>query len=247
MISYKFQPDKNHFNLSFYSLYCIMNIWKKNCLLLNMSIAFLFLSMFASPCFSQNSEIGYVTKTEAKPFLQIDTIHNGLVVPKIKRTSLGLYVTAKEAFQMWEQSPAQVKVLDVRTLEEYIFIGHAEMAINAELFSQTHDWNEEKARYSLIPNPDFLDQVRDWAELQDVILVMCRSGGRSAMAVNLLASYGFIKVYNIINGMEGDTVSDPKSIYKGKRMKNGWKNSGLPWTYDLNNNQVLIKKNHTDH
>ena len=33
--------------------------------------------------------------------------------------------------------------------------------------------------------------------------------------------------------MEGDTVNDPESAYHGKRMKNGWKNAGLPWTYDL--------------
>ena len=27
-------------------------------------------------------------------------------------------------------------------------------------------------------------------------------------------------------------VDDPDSAYHGKRMKNGWKNSGVPWTYD---------------
>ena len=62
---------------------------------------------------------------------------------------------------------------------------------------------------------------------------MCRSGGRSALAVNQLAKAGFVNVYNIIDGMEGDNVDDPGSVYHGKRMRNGWKNSGLPWTYDL--------------
>jgi rhodanese-related sulfurtransferase len=63
---------------------------------------------------------------------------------------------------------------------------------------------------------------------------MCRSGGRSTRAVNVLANVGFVNVYNIIDGMEGDKVDDPGSVYRGKRMKNGWKNSGSPWTYDVN-------------
>ena len=61
---------------------------------------------------------------------------------------------------------------------------------------------------------------------------MCRSGGRSALAVNALAQAGFTNVYNVIDGFEGDKVDDPTSYYDGKRMKNGWKNSGSPWTYD---------------
>jgi rhodanese-related sulfurtransferase len=63
---------------------------------------------------------------------------------------------------------------------------------------------------------------------------MCRSGDRSAMAVNALAKAGFVNVYNIMDGMEGDKVDDPGSAYYGKRMRNGWKNSGSPWTYDVN-------------
>jgi rhodanese-related sulfurtransferase len=59
-------------------------------------------------------------------------------------------------------------------------------------------------------------------------------GGRSAQAVNALAKAGFKRVFNIIDGMEGDLVSDPASAHHGKRMKNGWKNSGLPWTYEVN-------------
>ena len=62
---------------------------------------------------------------------------------------------------------------------------------------------------------------------------MCRSGVRSAMSVNMLAQAGYQNVYNIFDGMEGDMVDDPESAYHGKRMRNGWKNAGLPWAYDL--------------
>ena len=69
---------------------------------------------------------------------------------------------------------------------------------------------------------------------------MCRSGGRGAMAVNALADAGFTNAYNIVDGMEGDMVDDPDNVYFGKRMKNGWKNSGLPWTYDVNPEQMRL-------
>jgi len=92
------------------------------------------------------------------------------------------------------------------------------------------------------PNPHFLAEVKEWAQPDETILVMCRSGGRGAMAVNALAEAGFTKVYNIVDGMEGDMVGDPESAYFGKRMKNGWKNSGLPWTYDVDPEQMRLPK-----
>jgi hypothetical protein len=83
------------------------------------------------------------------------------------------------------------------------------------------------------PNPGFVSRVKELFKPEDTILAMCRSGGRSAMAVDLLAKSGFKNVYNVTDGMEGDTVEDPESVFRGQRIKNGWKNSGLPWTYEL--------------
>ena len=48
----------------------------------------------------------------------------------------------------------------------------------------------------------------------------------------------FRNAYNIIDGMEGDLVKNPDNQFVGKRMKNGWKNSGLPWTYDVDPDRV---------
>ena len=152
-------------------------------------------------------------------------------LPKEKETILGLYVTAKEAFEMWKANPDNLKILDVRTPEEYIFIGHADMAWNIPLAFQSYEWDAEINHFKFRPNPDFLINVQTIAGLKDTLLVMCRSGGRSAMAVNALAKAGFSNVYQITDGMEGDLVEDPESLYFGQHMKNGWKNSGLPWTY----------------
>ncbi len=67
----------------------------------------------------------------------------------------------------------------------------------------------------------------------DVVLVMCRSGARSAEAINRMAAAEFTNAYQIVDGFEGDKVTDEESYSKGKRVKNGWRNAGLPWTYDL--------------
>ena len=55
-------------------------------------------------------------------------------LPKEKQTTLGLYVTAKEAYEKWKAEPEKVKIFDIRTTEEYLFIGHAEMAWNIPWF-----------------------------------------------------------------------------------------------------------------
>ncbi len=161
-------------------------------------------------------------------------------LPKDKQTSLGLYLTAAEAYDKWLAAPDTVKVLDVRTLEEYIYVGHAPMAWNIPLASQTHQWDPDKGYFAYQPNLNFLSQVKAVAQPDDTILVMCRSGGRSAMAVNLLAENGFKNVYQITDGMEGDAVKDPESPVKGQRLLNGWKNSGAPWTYEPDLERVKL-------
>jgi len=153
-------------------------------------------------------------------------------VAEQKQTSLGLYLTAQEAYAMWKADPGLANVLDVRTPEEYIFVGHAEMARNVPLLFVEYGWDAEKDEPVVRPNPDFGTAVAARFGPSDTLLVMCRSGGRSALAVNTLAKAGFERVYNVIDGFEGDKVDDPTSADHGKRMKNGWKNSGSPWTYD---------------
>ena len=206
-------------------------------------------------------------------------------LPKHKQTVLGLYVTAKEAYEKWRADPEKVKVLDVRTPEEYIFVGHAEMAWNIPLAFQTYDWDSTKQHYAIEPNPEFVSHVKEQFTFEDTLLVICRSGGRSAMAVNILAKADFKNVFNIIEGMEGDLVKhlegvdgdipstsgqvtlvidplmtqlrpeagagdsvseDPHHLYasgdvfREKRLKNGWKNSGLPWTYKINPEKMKL-------
>ena len=154
-------------------------------------------------------------------------------IPKEKQTELGLYINANEAYAQWEKNANQIHILDVRTPEEYILVGHAPMARNIPVRFINQRLTAEKKKLVLETNPNFISEVTKYYQPADKIFVMCRSGGRSTMAVHLLKKAGFKYAYNMIDGFEGDTIMDNKSYYNGKRVKNGWKNSGAPWTYNL--------------
>lgn len=162
-------------------------------------------------------------------------------LPQAKQTTLGLYVTAAQAYEMWKADPATVKIIDVRTPEEFAFVGHPAMAYNVPIAFVTYQRKEGKFTYAPKMNAEFVDLVREIAKPTDKLLVTCRSGGRSAMGVNALAKAGFTKVYNIVDGVEGDTVDDPDSVFHGKRMKNGWKNSA-PYVYDIDPEKVILEE-----
>jgi len=171
----------------------------------------------------------------------MEVTHGGLPVAAARLTTLGLYVTAREAYDMWRADPNGVRLLDVRCPEEYVFIGHAPMARLIPMAIPIFAWDATgTALQPWAPNPDFVATVAQWADLDATILVTCRSGGRSAMAINALAGAGFTRLYNVLDGMEGDVVNDPSSVFHGMRMKNGWRNSGLPWSYDLQPNQMTL-------
>ena len=163
-------------------------------------------------------------------------------IPTEKQTVLGLYVTAKEAYEKWRAEPEKVKILDVRTPEEFLFVGHPTMAWKIPVIAQSYEWDATKGQFPMKLIPDFVARVKEVAKPDDTIMVMCRSGGRSAIAANLLAQAGFKHVHNIIGGMEGDSVEEPASVFLGQRLKNGWKNSGCPWTYNLTPDRMVLPK-----
>ncbi|OOZ35667.1 rhodanese-like domain-containing protein [Solemya velesiana gill symbiont] len=63
------------------------------------------------------------------------------------------------------------------------------------------------------------------------IILMCRSGSRSAKAARVLHIAGYEYVYSVIVGFEGD--KEKIGPNKGQRIVNGWKSSNLPWSYTL--------------
>ena len=154
-------------------------------------------------------------------------------VPKPKQTELGLYVTARDAAAAVEADPS-ILFLDVRDPLEAMLLGLPESAdavIPVRLL--THEFDAERGRYRLEPNPDFLADVGKAAEAanagkDDPVIVICQSGRRAAAAADALAEAGYSNVWAVVDGFSGD--QDPET---GERDVNGWKNANLPWTYDI--------------
>lgn len=161
------------------------------------------------------------------------TVWAGSDIPSKKQTSLKLYVNAKQAWEKWSANPGKIHILDVRTPAEYIFIGHAPMAVNIPIRFLGDTLNPVTLKPLMPKNDHFIKDIGKKFKKNDTILVMCRSGSRSAAAVNIMAKEGFKHVYNIIDGFEGDALKNTDGYQNGKRIINGWKNSGAPWTYKL--------------
>jgi rhodanese-related sulfurtransferase len=190
--------------------------------------------MVAMLCGVTLSSVGADTgeSTSSAPDMQL---------PERKQTTLGLYVTAAQAYEKWKAAPDEVTVIDVRTPEEYVFVGHPEMAWNIPFAFLTYGRKDGKTEYKVEWNTDFVTEVKGIAEPTDILLITCRSGDRSAMAVNKLAEAGFTQAYTVTDGVEGDKVEDPGSVFVGKRMKNGWKNSA-PWVYSYDLEKIILEE-----
>ena len=138
-------------------------------------------------------------------------------VPEAKQTTLGLYLTSEEVPPFLAQRGGHALFVDVRTPEELASSGVATMVdANVPLFLLSS--GDGKPR----PNPDFVAQVGSRLAAKgltkdDAVVVMCRTGRRSALAASLLASFGFSHVYSVVDGYEGDGPGA------------GWKSKGLPW------------------
>jgi len=108
-------------------------------------------------------------------------------------------------------------------------VGHPEMAWNVPFLF----WNEEEQK--LIQNENFLQDLKAHFKKDDVLIFICRSGGRSLKAAKLTSENMFNNVFNLKHGFEGDKDA------QGYRKVNGWKNSLLPYTYELKEELVYKK------
>jgi rhodanese-related sulfurtransferase len=70
-------------------------------------------------------------------------------------------VRAKEAYDLWQADPEGVKILDLRTPEEWVFTGHAPMATPIPLAFLAYVWDDEKQAFPWSPNPDFVERVTE--------------------------------------------------------------------------------------
>ncbi|HEY3793796.1 MAG TPA: rhodanese-like domain-containing protein [Bradyrhizobium sp.] len=170
-------------------------------------------------------------------------------VPPPKRTKLGQYLSSKEAAKFVDKNASKTLFLDVRTPPEVAFLGMPAQADANVPYMREPDfpvWDAAKQNFKLELNPDFLPEVRRRLSAKglgpdDAIVLICRSGDRSAAAANLLAEAGFKNVYSVVDGYEGDIAT--KGPKKGQRVVNGWKNAGLPWSYKLDKGKMYKAEN----
>ncbi|MBF0587963.1 MAG: sulfurtransferase [Magnetococcales bacterium] len=162
-------------------------------------------------------------------------------LPKWKLVEPGSYLTARQVYEKIMTARAgknaPVVFLDVRIPAELNFLGTPTLVdanIPVERMGDQFDPNENA--YNMVPNLDFVDEVEAFLTSRGLgrdttLILMCRSGGRSAKGVNRLFKAGYKNVHTLVNGYEGDALQSGPN--KGQRLINGWKNSGLPWTYKL--------------
>lgn len=118
------------------------------------------------------------------------------------------------------RADASAQLVDVRTKAELDLVGRVPSALHVE-------W----AFYpGMVANPDFAAQLQaqlnqKGADKNTVIMFLCRTGGRSHNAAVVAESLGYMHVYNVLEGFEGDA-----NEYKQRTLINGWKHASLPWT-----------------
>ena len=104
-----------------------------------------------------------------------------------------------------------VELLDVRTQDEWDNIGKPD---GEKIGLKTHFVTIIRSPEPSV-NKDFIEEVKKVIDLNKELLVICKAGGRSMMASQLLSQEN-INCINISDGFEGNG-EDP-----------GWKNEGLP-------------------
>lgn len=163
-----------------------------------------------------------------------------------KQTPWKLYVDSKEAYNMKQEMGDKVLFVDVRDPIEIMFTGFTDSVdINIPFKTANKDaWHNKKPVFAMQKNPDFEKTVAAALKAKGLtkdtpIILMCRSGGtRGAPSAQQLWGKGYSKVYVVTDGFEGGKIKQGEQ--KNWRLVNGWKNSGLPWSYKLNKEKMAI-------
>ncbi len=124
-------------------------------------------------------------------------------------------VTPRQAWALVQAGHA--RLIDVRSTEERKFVGHVPGIAHVAWATGT----------SLSRNPRFVRELEAKAAKDEPVLLLCRSGKRSALAADAAARAGFTAVFNVLEGFEGEIDEHQQ---RGK--SGGWRFHGLPWVQD---------------
>lgn len=127
-------------------------------------------------------------------------------------------VAPLQAWQLVQQGLALL--VDVRSAEERKFVGQVPGSAHVPWASGT----------ALTRNPRFARELAALHAKQPQplpVLLLCRSGKRSALAAQEAAKAGLPHVFNVSEGFEGDHDTQQQRGHF-----NGWRFYGLPWVQD---------------
>ncbi len=134
-------------------------------------------------------------------------------------------VTTDEAEELLDEGATYV---DVRTVEEFAD-GHVPGAINVPL--------NLSGPGGMVPNSDFMAVMEASFAKDQILVIGCKSGGRSAKAVNLLEAAGFEKLHDMTAGFIGSKDAFGQAVP-------GWQAEGREVEMDAEEDQTYegIKK-----
>lgn len=111
-------------------------------------------------------------------------------------------------------STGQAVLVDVRSAEERAFVGYVPDSVHVAWATGT----------SLTRNPRFVRELESKVEKDKIVLLLCRSGKRSALAAEAATKAGFTHAFNVLEGFEGE-LNDLQQ----RGAADGWRFRGLPW------------------
>lgn len=115
-------------------------------------------------------------------------------------------------------SSGQALLVDVRSNEERVFVGHVPGSLHVAWASGT----------ALTRNPRFVRELEAAVGGKDqTVLLLCRSGKRSALAAEAASKAGMARVFNVLEGFEGELDEQQQ-----RSRVSGWCWHGLPWVQD---------------
>jgi rhodanese-related sulfurtransferase len=182
------------------------------------------------------------------PFLVIFCL---LALPPITAAEEPNKLLSIEAYDMLNTVP-DTYLIDVRTRAEYQFVGHPMGAylFPYQFFTGEFGKTGDSHGYLLSgKNKAFVEEIGKVFKKTDNLLIICRDGMRSGLAVKELLDGGFKNVFDVEDGFEGPEFPAFKDSNKDKyyrqlakrnkiwgfnhRRHYGWQWWGLPWTYDI--------------
>lgn len=156
----------------------------------------------------------------ASPLIESPTEPLTLTAARQRAKDAGLpfagSVSPEEAWELQQQG--QAVIVDVRSNEERKFVGHLPDSLHVAWATGT----------ALTRNPRFVKELEGkLKDKQSVVLLLCRSGKRSALAAEAASKAGLPNVFNIEQGFEGELDEALQRGHSG-----GWRFHKLPWVQD---------------